>query len=206
MCLGYLLPKLMPTQCQETLCMVSLCLHFEQYLRKFETEYFQEMSVFSPVKVTKLSQKVMQSLLKKAFEEMQSGDFSPYSSQNSIFDYRLETLLLHYDKLLKRCDPTYSAMGSQNLWLVKPMAASRGKGINFFHTKQYKESLEMAFEKGNAATAELRTWKINNKYSNKIVQKYIEKPFLIQPPPPTYIVVKKKVLKRRLKNINKVEE
>lgn len=43
-----------------------------------------------------------------------------------IIDYRLLSLILQYHRLFKRSDPLYS---HQYLWIIKPIASSRGAGI-----------------------------------------------------------------------------
>lgn len=66
-----------------------------------------------------------------------------------------------YHKLLKQSLPQYSIDGSKNIWIVKPSYNARGFGIYLV------DSLKDLLQSGK-------------KGQQKIVQKYIERPFLLK--------------------------
>lgn len=73
--------------------------------------------------------------------------------------------------MLLKCEAGYQSLQcNRNLWIVKPIASSRGAGISLL-----RNSVE--FLSINHEQFELTN---KTKYANKIIQKYIEEPMLIK--------------------------
>jgi len=73
--------------------------------------------------------------------------------------------LVKYHRLLKQHFPQYKVDGTRNIWIVKPSYNARGFGIYCIDSVK-----------------DLFTGTGSRKVQNKVIQKYLERPFLLQVP------------------------
>lgn len=87
-------------------------------------------------------------------------------------DYRLLLLVYHYHTLYLINHPHYYKL--HNIWIVKPLASSRGAGISIL-----KDNEELYSSPSNAYFH----YKNIKKYENKLIQDYIANPLLLRSGP-----------------------
>jgi hypothetical protein len=94
-----------------------------------------------------------------AIQNMHTDIYSNWERPRLLLIYRI----MKYHKQLKELLPQYSTDGTRNVWIVKPCYNARGFGIY---------CIDNCFQ-------EFHTFQKSQQSQSKIVQKYIEKPLLL---------------------------
>lgn len=169
--LGRILGSVLEQDSEECRLLLRLCMYLELIrLELGYDDYFEQFKGYQKVTI-RPKPTLFQSLLATATKFL-----SPYKEGHpqidlANIDYRLLVLVLHYHKLFSLRHYSYACLP---LWIVKPMASSRGAGISLLRASA--ELCEMEEQEWNH-------FKNRRKYQNKIMQQYVSDPYLLESGP-----------------------